>query len=155
MVNFTQEDSDTILITGSIKGLDAESIHGFHIHEYGNFSDGCTSFGGHYNPFNQTHGAPEDTVRHVGDLGNIQADSTGEAVISLEDLQVKLSGDQSVIGRGCMVHSGEDDLGLGGDSGSLTTGNAGSRLACGIIYSYDSFGVFLMIPSLVGLIFFI
>ena len=100
-------------------------------------TDGCTSFKGHYNPFNKNHGSPEDTDRHVGDLGNIEADSSGIATFSLEDTQVKLDGDYSVVNRGCVVHSGEDDLGLGGDSGSLTTGNAGSRLACGIIYSYQ------------------
>lgn len=44
-----------------------------------------------------------------------------------------LYGDYSVIGRGCMVHALEDDLGFGGNTGSLSTGNAGSRVACGTI----------------------
>lgn len=44
-----------------------------------------------------------------------------------------LSGEQSVVGRACMVHALTDDLGLGGDDGSLATGNAGSRVACGVV----------------------
>ena len=36
-------------------------------------------------------------------------------------------------GKAIVVHAGEDDLGLGGDDGSLATGNAGGRKACGVI----------------------
>ena len=70
-------------IVGKITGLTANASHGFHIHELGSLSNGCTSFGGHYNPFNETHGSPEDLHRHVGDLGNIKADSTGSVNFSL------------------------------------------------------------------------
>ena len=42
-------------------------------------------------------------------------------------------GDRSVVGRGMVIHKDEDDLGKGGDAESKKTGNAGDRLACGII----------------------
>ena len=48
-------------------------------------------------------------------------------------MMVKLVGEYSVIGRSCLLHAGEDDLGTGGFSDSKTTGHAGARIACGII----------------------
>jgi len=44
-------------VTGKVENL-PEGLHGIHVHEYGDFSDGCTSAGGHYNPLRRTHGAP-------------------------------------------------------------------------------------------------
>ncbi|XP_032669285.1 superoxide dismutase [Cu-Zn], chloroplastic-like isoform X2 [Odontomachus brunneus] len=121
-----------VTITGTIHGL-AEGLHGFHVHEKGDLINGCTSAGAHFNPENVTHGAPEDTIRHVGDLGNIQANSDGEAVINITDNIISLSGPHNIIGRSIVVHSGEDDLGKGNHTLSLTTGNSGDRLACGVI----------------------
>lgn len=72
-------------------------------------------------------------MRHVGDLGNIQANSAGEAVINITDNIISLRGCNNIIGRSIVVHSGEDDLGKGNSSLSLTTGNSGGRWACGVI----------------------
>lgn len=80
-----------------------------------------------------THGAPDAAVRHVGDLGNAVADASGTATISFTDKIISLSGKNSIIGRAVVVHADEDDLGLGGHELSSTTGNAGARVACGII----------------------
>lgn len=107
--------------------------HGFHIHEFGNLSNGCMSAGAHYNPFNKEHGGPCDSERHVGDLGNIESDENGNAKWEHEDSLIKLSGPFSVLGRSIMCHENEDDLGRGGHKESKTTGNAGARIACGII----------------------
>ena len=117
--------------------------HAFHIHEYGNMIQGCSTVGGHYNPFNKNHGArviadSKGNVqinynRHVGDLGNIIANKKGEAVINFVDPLVKLTGTTSVIGRSIVVHAKVDDLGLGETEDSLKTGSAGIRMACGII----------------------
>jgi len=91
------------------------------------------SAGPHFNPYNMTHGAPTDTTRHVGDLGNIQSDASGNAVFTFTDSVISLNGPSSIIGRAVVVHAGTDDLGKGGTPDSLTTGNAGARAGCGII----------------------
>ena len=118
------------LIKGTITGLEPGE-HGFHIHEYGDMSKGCETMGGHYNPDGVDHGDIEKG--HVGDLGNITADDNGTASFSIEANRVDLIGDRSVVGRGLVVHADQDDLGQGGDEESLKTGNAGDRLACGVI----------------------
>lgn len=81
----------------------------------------------------KNHGAPEDEERMVGDLGNVTADSEGKCIVHKEDKVVKLIGPHSVIGRSIVVYSGEDDCGRGGHELSLTTGNAGARIASGVI----------------------
>ena len=98
----------------------------------------CNSAGPHYNPFNKTHGAPEDEERHVGDMGNIVAGEDGVSEGTLEDRLIMLSGEYTVIGRSIMVHADEDDLGKGGHELSKTTGNAGARIACGEIFAADA-----------------
>jgi Cu/Zn superoxide dismutase len=55
------------------------------------------------NPFQKTHGAPSDDVRHVGDLGNFKTDAQGNGKGSISDSQVKLIGENSVIGV-CQLH---------------------------------------------------
>mgnify|MGYP000150103789 CR=1 FL=1 len=118
------------LIKGTITGLEPGE-HGFHIHEYGDLSKGCESAGGHYNPDGVDHGNVEEG--HVGDLGNITANESGVAEFSIKAERIDLMGDRSIIGRSFVVHSDVDDLGKGGDEESLKTGNAGDRLACGVI----------------------
>ncbi|VDN87769.1 unnamed protein product [Brugia pahangi] len=75
-------------------------------------------------------------MRHVGDLGNIVAGADGTAHIDISDKHVQLLGPNSIIGRSLVVHADQDDLGKGvGDKKdeSLKTGNAGARVACGIV----------------------
>ena len=61
-------------VTAELTGL-APGVHGFHIHQYGNLTEGCKTAGPHYNPFGKTHGGPLKEERHVGDLGNVEADN--------------------------------------------------------------------------------
>ena len=89
--------------------------------------------GPHFNPRNANHGGPDSQVRHVGDLGNLQTDASGNAKGTIEDKYIKLIGPESVLGRMVVVHAGTDDLGQGGNEESLKTGNAGGRAACGVI----------------------
>ncbi|KAJ5176904.1 Transcription factor [Penicillium canariense] len=131
-VTFEQADeSAATTISWNITGHDANAQRGFHVHQFGDNTNGCTSAGPHFNPFGKTHGAPEDAERHVGDLGNFQTDAEGNAVGSKQDKLVKLIGAESVLGRTLVVHAGTDDLGKGGNEESKKTGNAGARPACG------------------------
>ncbi len=125
-----QSPGTPTLIKGTITGLEP-GLHGLHIHEFGDMSDGCKSMGAHYNPDNVNHGDLDKG--HVGDLGNVTADESGTANFSIQAKRVDLIGERSVIGRGLVIHADEDDLGRGGDEESLKTGNAGDRLACGVI----------------------
>ncbi|KAF9174902.1 Superoxide dismutase [Cu-Zn] [Mortierella sp. AD011] len=132
-IHFTQEnEAAPVHVKAELTGL-APGLHGFHIHEFGDNTNGCMSAGGHFNPHGKTHGAPTAEVRHAGDLGNVKASADGKATFDGADHQLKLIGPHSIIGRTVVVHEGEDDLGLGGHELSLTTGNAGGRLACGVI----------------------
>ena len=73
--------------------------------------------------------------RHVGDLGNIVTPPTHFTPVYIVDELITLEpGEENCISNlAIVVHAGEDDLGMGGDEGSLKTGNAGARVACGII----------------------
>ena len=125
-----QKPGTPTLIKGRIQGL-KPGEHGFHIHEFGDMSDGCASMGGHYNPDGVDHGDLEEG--HVGDLENVTANEDGIADFIIVAKRVDLVGDRSVVGRGIVIHKDTDDLGRGGDAESLKTGNAGDRLACGVI----------------------
>ena len=99
-----QEANGNTRVTGEVTGL-TPGNHGFHIHEFGDYSAGCVSAGGHFNPTGKEHGAPSDDNRHTGDLGNIVADAGGRAVIDISDAQIPLTGANSIIGRGLVVCS--------------------------------------------------
>ncbi|VFR03452.1 unnamed protein product [Cuscuta campestris] len=132
VVTLTQDEDGPTTVNVRVTGL-SPGRHGFHLHEYGDTTNGCISTGAHFNPNIVTHGAPEDEVRHAGDLGNILANAEGVAEATIVDHQIPLSGPNSVVGRALVVHELEDDLGKGGHELSLTTGNAGGRLACGVV----------------------
>merc|ERR1712222_59209 len=110
-------------------------LHGFHIHQNGKLNNNCKAAGGHFNPAGANHGGPTDDERHAGDLGNIRTFNTKITRIEKVDRVITLGDDgiHDVSGRAIVIHAGEDDLGLGEDDGSLKTGNAGSRVACGVI----------------------
>lgn len=83
-----------------------------------------------------THGAPNDPLRHVGDLGNVEVGEDGVAQVDGVDHYLSLVGPRGAIGRTLIVHEKEDDLGRGRSEESIKTGSAGARLACGIIGFY-------------------
>jgi len=133
-VIFSQQSPHSpVIVTGNISGLAPNALRGFHVHQYGNITGGCNSAGSHFNPRGMNHGARTDTIRHVGDLGNIQSDADGVANLNFCDEIISLNGPNSIIGRALVVHNGTDDLGRGNNTDSLLTGNAGSRAACGVI----------------------
>ncbi|MCL7044282.1 hypothetical protein MKW94_022083 [Papaver nudicaule] len=130
-IYFTEE-GDATKVTGTITGLQAGK-HGFHVHALGDTTNGCMSTGPHFNPAGKEHGAPEDEVRHAGDLGNLTVGEDGKVDVNIVDKQIPLTGPNSIIGRAVVVHADPDDLGKGGHELSKATGNAGGRIACGII----------------------
>lgn len=84
--------------------------------------------------FQKNHGSQTDRERHVGDLGNIEANDQGEVIINITDERISLSRSKyNILGRAVVIHADVDDLGRGNETDSLTTGHAGARVACGII----------------------
>lgn len=134
-ITFEELEGERVKVKYEVKGL-ADGKHGFHIHEYGDLSDGCMSACSHFNPFNKNHGGLKSKERHSGDLGNIVSKkkiSKGELIASGLSLSKKKT---NILGRMIIIHDKEDDLGKGvGEfrEESLKTGNAGSRFACGVI----------------------
>jgi superoxide dismutase, Cu-Zn family len=117
----------------AVGGLGLWAYHGVHIHEFGDLTEGCKTAGPHYNPYGKTHGGPRDANRHAGDLGNLVTDGRGAAEMCIADQVTTLYGERTIIGRSFVVHKNKDDLGRGGDEESTRTGNAGARVACGVI----------------------
>ncbi len=121
------ESGGSVKVVADISGL-TPGKHGFHIHEFGDCSDAkAASAGGHFNPGKHNHGAPDASDRHEGDLGNIEADASGKAHLELTDKALKLTGSNGILGRAVIVHEKADDL------KTQPTGDAGGRLACGVI----------------------
>ena len=58
------QGDEPVHVKGEISGLE-KGDHGFHIHEYGDYTNGCTSTGSHFNPFHKNHGAPIDEERYA------------------------------------------------------------------------------------------
>ena len=120
-----------VRIEANITGL-TPGRHGFHVHQWGDVSaaDG-RSAGGHFDPHGTEHALPAGEPRHVGDLGNLEADDSGIARYERVDSQLAFSGPNSIVGRGLIIHALEDD-------GGQPTGNAGARVAMGVIGIADA-----------------
>ncbi|XP_064476486.1 superoxide dismutase [Cu-Zn]-like isoform X3 [Ornithodoros turicata] len=127
-------DPDGVVkIKGDVEGL-SPGLHGFHIHRVGDLSAGCTGTGDHFDVgVGSEHGGRQDVWRHVGDLGNVEADTTGDSHFLIHDYVISLNGPNSVIGRSFIIHQQEDDLGRGRNADSRKTGNSGAIVACGVI----------------------
>lgn len=129
-IDFTVLADGEVRIDADIKGL-TPGMHAMHVHEWGDCSaaDGMSA-GGHFNPNMVDHGAPNSATHHPGDYGNLEADASGHAVLSLTvgaGTFTITEGDKlNILGRGVIVHEKLDDFGQ-------PTGNAGGRLACGVI----------------------
>lgn len=127
VVRFSQE-GDTIKVLADLEGLNPGQKHAFHIHEFGDCTapDAMTA-GGHYNPEGHPHGLPDAAHRHAGDLGNLQADNSGKAHYEVTVTNLSIQGSKNpILGRAVIVHAKPDDA-------SQPAGNAGARIACGVI----------------------
>lgn len=123
---FTQQ-GDSVLMEVELDGL-SPGKHGIHIHEHGDCGGvSGASAGGHFDTLGHAHGGAGLVSSHEGDLGNLVADSSGHARFSFASKWLRLSGDQSILGRSLVVHSMPDDM------VSQPAGNSGVRVACGLI----------------------
>lgn len=121
---------DGVHITGTVGSLPANGKFGFHVHEKGDCSAAdATSAGGHFNPAAQPHGHAAHGPHHAGDMDNIVSDGQGVARIDVHMVGVTLGGGAAndIAGRGLIVHADQDDY------VTQPTGNAGARVACGVI----------------------
>ncbi|MEP7069800.1 MAG: superoxide dismutase family protein [Usitatibacter sp.] len=126
-VAFTQ-DGHEVRVRASVSGLKPNAEHGFHVHEKGDCSSGDgMSTGGHFNPAGKPHGSPA-TAHHAGDMPSLKADASGNASASFELKGVSIgTGAADLVGKGVIVHRDPDDY------ATQPTGNAGPRIACGVI----------------------
>lgn len=131
VVSFAQTTSDTVRISGAVQGLKPNTEHAFHVHEKGSCASAdAMSAGGHFNPGNQAHGKPAAAVHHAGDLPNLKADAQGVATFDFSFPSKSFSigaGSNDILGRSLIVHRDPDDF------TSQPAGNAGPRIACGVI----------------------
>src|ERR1017187_4607437 len=90
-VTFTKVDGG-VKIVADVTGL-TPGLHGFHIHEFGDCSaPDAMSAGGHFNPHHMQHGAPDASIRHAGDFGNLEADESGKAHYERVDTMISMAG---------------------------------------------------------------
>jgi len=107
--------------------------HGFHVHEKGVCEPpDFESAGGHYNPTNMKHGKLNPEGPHAGDFDNIEVDENGQAHVDFTTNQVTLEKGQETTlytdeGTSLVIHADPDDY------KSQPSGNAGERIACGVI----------------------
>jgi len=128
VVTFKSAGEGKVEVKANLTGLPPNSKHAIHIHQYGDLTskDG-KSAGDHYNPMDHQHALPDKENRHAGDLGNLDSDENGNATMQLIVNNISLAGRLSpVIGRGVVIHAKPDD-------GSQPSGNAGDRIAVGVI----------------------
>ena len=121
---------DGVHVTGDIGGLAPNSTHGFHIHETGDCSAAdASSAGGHFNPSGEAHGRASAPHHHLGDNDNLVADANGVAHVNAHFAGVVLGGGgaDDIVGKAVIVHANPDDY------ASQPSGNAGARIACGVI----------------------
>jgi len=126
------ETSEGVYITVAVKGIPT-GWHAFHIHEKGE----CTgpdfnSAGGHFNPYGREHGARSVTGQHAGDLPNILIGPDGSAAVMVTAPNVTLKeGEVNSLfkegGTAVVIHAQPDDY------KSQPTGEAGARIACGVV----------------------
>lgn len=137
-ITFTQV-KDGLLVQADVTGLNPDQKHGFHVHMWGDISDTAEgkATGGHYDPTGKSeHGLPDveehdghmhaTSGGHAGDFGNLEADAQGNATYKKTFKDITLTGNNAVVGRAIIVHIKPDD-------GGQPTGNAGARVAQGVI----------------------
>ena len=125
-ITFT-EGASGVRVSGRIQGA-PPGRHGFHVHETGECVGDFSSAGGHFNPDGHDHACPPTEPHHAGDLGNVEIGADGSATVEMTSAAMSLgTGGDSIVGKALIFHGGQDDC------TSQPTGDAGNRLACGVI----------------------
>ena len=132
--SFTQR-GNKVLLQAEVRNL-SPGFHGFHVHAVGN-CDAATAFtsaGGHLNPAGSTHGD------HAGDLPSMYVNQDGTGSISVWVDRFTLASLADADGSALVVHAEPDNFahipdryGLTLDETTLNTGDAGARIACGLV----------------------
>jgi Cu-Zn family superoxide dismutase len=124
-----EQVGDKVRVVVFVQGLKPGQEHGLHIHEVGDCSSGDgMSTKGHFNPHGKPHGHPSSGERHAGDLPALNAGKDGRARLDATMEVITLRpGPASIVGRGLIIHADPDDY------KTQPTGNAGARIACGVI----------------------
>ena len=128
-VKFTEEKGGVVVLAEVWNAPPGK--HGIHIHEKGVCSDEGMGAGGHLNPSGNPHGfAPTGMPLHAhpGDMGNIEVDVDGHGTLKLHMSEIGLAARSryDILNHAVILHEKEDDF-------SQPTGNAGGRIACGVI----------------------
>jgi Cu-Zn family superoxide dismutase len=124
-------DPAGVKITLAVKGL-APGEHAIHVHQTAKCdAPDFKSAGGHFNPENKKHGHDNPEGAHAGDMPNFTVDAKGTSKATLVAPGVTLEdGPHSVFtggGTALVIHDKADDM------KSDPAGNAGDRIACGLI----------------------
>ena len=120
-----------VLINLSLNGL-PPGEHAFHVHTVGKCEPPFTSAGGHFNPGNKKHGMLAPEGQHAGDMPNLHIPQSGDLTVEVMNTAITLEKGKpnSVFdadGSALIVHAGSDDY------KTDPTGEAGARIACGVI----------------------
>lgn len=128
MVHFQDLGDQGVEVKVDLFGV-PPGVHGFHVHEKGDCGNNGQNAGGHFNPTAMIHGSPDAASHHAGDFGNVTADEKGEVHTTFTTHSISLAPGQSsyVIGHAVVLHGSPDDL------TSQPAGNAGARIACGVV----------------------
>lgn len=126
-ISFRELSGGSVEVMVNLTGV-PPGVHGFHIHEKGDCGDNGNAAGGHFNPLATPHGAPEADPHHAGDFGNVTAEADGTVRRTFTTQSITLgTGATSAIGHAVILHANADDL------TTQPTGNAGGRIACGVV----------------------
>ena len=126
-VHFQQKSDGSVDVMVDLTGV-PPGVHGFHVHDKGDCGDNGNAAGGHFNPTAMAHGAPDAMPHHAGDFGNVTADAHGAVKIHFNTRSVSVeAGASSAVGHAVILHGNPDDL------TTQPSGNAGPRIACGVV----------------------
>jgi Cu-Zn family superoxide dismutase len=126
-VNLVELADGSVQVTVNLTGV-PPGVHGFHIHEKGDCGDNGNAAGGHFNPTAMAHGAPNADPHHAGDWGNVTADASGYVKAKFTTRSITVTaGPNCAVGHAIILHGNPDDL------TTQPTGNAGPRIACGVV----------------------